>query len=567
MNLASPISSPVNSPRTTSNKSLPIPPQETNSTSSSNLKPSIIKDSIPPPPPTTSSSVIKRKSILHPVESHKISKGLSSEEIEFLRVQEEIRKNQEIIQKNKKIYQKLKQNGGSSVMSTPVKSSQKTLKKLTQPKTPLSRLEQKYGKKICSLLKKSPQVIKKVVEKNYSMTTIPQPFHFRCEEKIKQIPTEEEKIKSMTAAELNEKFMKDPRSHTVPNFEPTTTIPNPPKLLLDERLRSHQKNLPLSTEEKEKLMMEEFNKNKFHARPFDSKIFQSIAPLGVSKVTPKPPTIPQEFNLLTERRHSFRPTPSVEPESYLFTPVKSDFHGRPLPGSSAKKAYHSSQVNKKRHSNEEFVLQTSLRFAQKKFEFEERKKQEEEALRKSREFKARPVLRSSFCPSTPSQDIKKKQLTTPIPFKLQSVALHEASRRQSLSELDLKKQRENENSGFKALPLPRTTYKTNFKIVHEDNHTILPQEVTLESDKRAIKRKEFNEEAEKKRQENEQKRLQELISKLDKENYPINSLKNISIKAGGAKRVSLDGTEMKNKVQLTNESDETQSSSRRHSIA
>jgi hypothetical protein len=81
--------------------------------------------------------------------------------------------------------------------------------------------------------------------------------------------------------------------------------------------------------------MEDFQKRPFKAKPVDRRIFESCGELGVPKVSVKPPTIPVEFNLKTEKRGFFSPRASrksvLDSQENVEQDTSFQFKARPLP--------------------------------------------------------------------------------------------------------------------------------------------------------------------------------------------------------------------------------------------
>jgi len=103
-------------------------------------------------------------------------------------------------------------------------------------------------------------------------------------------------------------------------------------------------------------------------------------------------------------------------------------------------------------------------------------------------FQLQPKVAAHKIPST---EIK--------PFKLRSEHRHsevqeELNKKVNAMETELQK-----NAQFHARPVPSTTYKPNAIIVdNTERDLVIPMAVTLESDKRALKRQEFDKQMEEK---------------------------------------------------------------------
>lgn len=244
------------------------------------------------------------------------------------------------MKKAQRLYQKLKQNGfhetcaASEVDVAP--------RKVTVPKTPQSKLDQKLGKRVPSLLRKSPvQAAKKKREaKRVNGLTVPEPFHFQIDQRLstsQPAATDDSPAAGLTAAELAQKFQQDPRHFALPvasSHPPATapgglTVAHAPVLQTELRSKSAQRSRVQSREEREEQLMQELQAKPFKARPLDRRIlYESAGDIGVPKVQPKPVTEAVGFELQYEKaRASHQHT---EPSEGPSVP-ESAFKARPVP--------------------------------------------------------------------------------------------------------------------------------------------------------------------------------------------------------------------------------------------
>lgn len=176
------------------------------------------------------------------------------------------------------LYQKLKKNGFKG--NAPSSTTATATKKITIPKTPQSKLDQKYGKRVPSLLREtSPKVVKEEKKDTRNKgVTVPVPFHFATDQRLSnqhgpgatlsateasQTDGALRRAASLTAAELAQKFMTDTRSFALPvshSFHaagPSSSVSSPrgltvalsPKLQTEIRAKSAQRSRQEEEEE------------------------------------------------------------------------------------------------------------------------------------------------------------------------------------------------------------------------------------------------------------------------------------------------------------------------------
>lgn len=501
----------------------------------------------------------------------------STEDIEFEKIEQAKQQEMQQIKKAKKLYQKLKANGYRSLATK--SEDNVVVKKVTVPKTPNSILDKRLGKKVPSALRKSPaKQEEKKLRKQTSGPTIPEPFHFATDDRLQSSTTNETMLSnSLTAAEIAQKFMQDARSHEVPeHFVPKITRPVSPKFQTDLRASAVTRPKIASHDEIEENIMDEIRKNQFKARRLDKRIFESRGELGVPKVSVKAPTIPMEFEFHLDKRavsprapresevvpsstFKARPMPdltfkkpSTPPAKAQFKPtiaVSPKFHG--IDHASAaperrQKLHHSiveqqqieeglryskTVVNQHQITQPvEFNFETANRGAVYQQQLEEQRIKEMEQLQINIKANPMPKFDHVFQPKPCD-----KAPTEPQPFNLRSIELHEAA----TEEIEKEKEKllsQSTNPSFKAKPLPKTTYepaKLPETVVETPRVPLVPMNITLESDVRAQKRKEYDMMIKQKSDNFEQYQQQMNKQKEDLENRNMKELRRKTIQEGG----------------------------------
>lgn len=513
----------------------------------------------------------------------KSQSALSTEDIKIKKIEQEKKVEQLKIQKAKRLYQKLKSNGFQSTAKAPVVP----MKKATIPKSPKSILDKKHGTKVPSNLKKSP--VKQSTKKSTKLSlqpTIPEPFNFATDTRVKSslsstgssLGGDNKLGNSLTAGEMAEKFMRDPRSHYVPETaNKQLTRPHSPKLQTEIRSKSAKRDRPLSREEMEEKFMEIQHKNSFKARTLDRRIFDSRGELGVPKVPVKALTIPMDIELRTEKRASSpraprpvevpeeehfefkaRPIPSTLKHAEKMSTPPSKAHFKPTIAQSPKlhclerasaaparrqRPHHTIVEQEKKIAEsvrkstgplkltqpKEFNLETSTRGEFHKAHLEELLERERKEVMTA--FKAQPMpdLHKAFHPK-----IEHKDPTIPQPFQLQSVQLHEESLEEFAREVQEERKKVT-SSTFKAKSVPKTLYEAKQTPVNVENkaHPTIPLSVNLESEVRAKKRQEFEDNVQKKKHEDDLVKQDLMKQKEDEENRALKNLRRKSVQEGG----------------------------------
>lgn len=506
------------------------------------------------------------------MKNNRQSVSAKSEDLLLEKIQKEKKEEQDRIEKAKKHYQLLKSNGFKDT----TKSVPLPQKKVTIPKAPTSILDKRYGAKVSSAVKKETILVKKkpLVSTGIAHPTIPQPFQFATDKRLSSNTTES---KVLTAGELAEKFMRDPRSHNIPEVVLSrVTTPHGPKLRTEIRSKSVKREKPISHEEIEQKLAEEQSKFVFKARVLDRRIFESRGEFGVPKVAVKPPTIPVDIELRTEKRASSpraarpnqitedfqtpafkaRPIPSTikVAEKIKTPPSKTNFrptiavspklhgtsHASAAPARRQRMSHAENDKKLKEQKSrqsfackvtqpQEFRFETAARGQAYRAQLEEqlKLKQAEEARAM---VKANPVpdFSKAFQPK-----IIHKEPTVPEPFSLMSIHLHEESLMEFQREVEEERRREREASTIKAKSVPKTLYEPALPAKVEEVKVTVPVGMKLESNQRAKKRQEFDEEMSKKMEQLENLQLEMEKKKEDQENKMLKELRRKSVEEGG----------------------------------
>jgi hypothetical protein len=494
---------------------------------------------------------------------------VSTEELEEQQVEAAMEAEKQRLLKTKKAFERFKLRAAQNIKPTAVRSS----KPLTIPHTPKSRLAKKLGPKKCSIVGPQAESTKSSAStKSISPRglTVVEPFSFASE---KRIPVESVKTEVLTAGELSARFMSDPRSHDVPSKVcKSLTDARAPALLTEKRARSGAHPLPMSTEEKEQKLWEEIRQHQFKAKPVNYDVPATIhAP---TKVEHRPLTQPQEFEFKTARRATERK--SVLPkddESFAFkaipmpdfstrpaSPSKNNSNFKPTVATSPKlnggrrassapahrQRPHHAEVEKQKAEElerlrkagpvqhrvtetKEFRLISDARGNAYRASLSQRIKAQHEAEDTARNIKATPIPEKLNRPFHVKHS--QKELTNFKEFHLKSTDRHEISEQKLQAEL--KAEEEKLKQEFKALPLPKTTYKPGFELSFDDHALVVPIKVHLESETRAAKRKEFDEKVHAHLEEAEKRKQEELKQQMDKENDDIKQLRRLTVDKGG----------------------------------
>lgn len=490
--------------------------------------------------------------------------------------------------------------------------NKKSTKSLTIPVTPKFKLDKRIGKKEIIVEKvESKTTLVDYGPKQAMATsevpkgpTIPQPFCFATDKRTTSVPTvdaapsaaelaekfmrdarshnvpdnvckqltdpktpnfktgkrldkgEKKEVNTVpSAAELAEKFMKDARSHNVPlNVCKQLTIGSAPTLKADMRCKSQHKTKPLSHEEQEAKIVEDYNKIGFKAKPVDKRIFQSQGEIGVPKVAARPVTQPKEFSFNTDKRLG-APIKPVDTDA-TFKSLKASAtaatvsKGPTVPVSpklSVARGQRASSAPARRQK-EKFVkpkevtkytsppkltkptpfhLHTQDRGVMHRASLEEQVLRQKLAEEQQREIHVTPAPKFEQ-PFQPKHIEKKTEIEE---FHLKSVVRHEQATAQFETAIMME---EANKPTFHARPVPPSLINPTFKIEKDINHVpIVPKETHLESELRAAKRKEFDDTVANQKKLLHKKKMEDEKLKHDKENEDLNILRRKSVAEGG----------------------------------
>ncbi len=471
---------------------------------------------------------------------------MSTEERELLEI-ENARKEAELrVKKNKSNFEKVKAGPATTVI--------RSTKELTIPVTPVSHLTRRLGQKV--VVPEVAVTAAPVVPAGPRQLTQPEPFQFATNSRI---PVTAPSESVLTNAELNEKFMKDSRSHYVPTKACSKlTTGKAPVFKTDMRAANSYNKKPLSHDEIIALEMEKINKNPFKALPLDRKIFESMGEIGVPKVAVKATTEPVAFEFRTDKRLGSKVTVN-EPKSpeqvsntkQPWVPRVTQAVSPKLSGNNSAAAaparrqlpHHSIVEKEKMMINtttqssqplkltqpKEFHLATNDRYYMHKKQLEDRLKIEREQEEKAHVIQSKPVPTTLY--KQPKINKVEPKVTQPEEFQLRSVVRHtDAKEAFTAKATRILKE---DYATFHAKPLPKTTFEPEVVTVTAPSTVTQPMSLQLESDKRALKRKEYNDMILLKNQEIEKKREEEEKKQADKENMEINQLRRMSVKEGG----------------------------------
>ena len=473
---------------------------------------------------------------------------MSTEERELLEIDNARRVAELRTKKNKSNFEKVKAGPATTVI--------RSTKELTIPVTPVSHLTRRLGQK--TIVSDAPVVAVSVVSTGPRQLTQPEPFQLAINSRI---PVNAPVESVLTSAELNQKFMQDPRSHYVPAKACSKlTTGKAPVFKTDIRAASGYSKKPLSHDEIVALEMEKINKNPFKALPLDRKIFESMGEIGVPKVAVKATTEPVAFEFRTDKRLGSKVI-ATEPKSpeqagstkQPWVPRVTQAVSPKLSGSNSAAAaparrqlpHHSILEKEKMMANtfssqstqplkltqpKEFHLTTSDRYHMHKKQLEDRLKIEREQEEKSHVIQSKPVPSSLYKPYKVYK--VEPKVTQTEEFQLRSVMRH-ADAKEAFSAKATRILKEDYTT-FHAKPLPKSTFEPEVVATPAAPSAVTqPMPVQLESDKRALKRKEYNDMMALRSQEMEKKREEEEKRQIEKENLEINQLRRLSVKEGG----------------------------------
>jgi hypothetical protein len=181
----------------------------------------------------------------------------------------------------------------------------------------------------------------------------------------------------------------------------------------------------------------------------------------------------------------------------------------------------------------EFKFRSDNRGEFHKAQLEKQKMLEAEMEAQAREVKAHPMPDFNKPVFQPDLVTRKAPSTESKPFQLRSSARHAdavTAFQQEVSE----QSEADKHTAFHARKVPATTYKPDLEFVEPAHHVpVVPQNITLESERRALKRQEFDLTMNQKLAQLEV--MQESIAKqkLDQENQRIKEMRRKSVEEGG----------------------------------
>jgi hypothetical protein len=182
----------------------------------------------------------------------------------------------------------------------------------------------------------------------------------------------------------------------------------------------------------------------------------------------------------------------------------------------------------------EFRFRSDRRGEFHKMQQQKLREKEEAELAAAREVKSHPMPDFDRMPVfRPDLSASKAPATEAKPFHLRSVLRHE----DAVSHFEQEKlalEQQAKAADFHAKPVPATTYKPSDVLDHAPQHVpVVPQTVTLESDVRAAKRREFDAMMGKKMQQLEE--IQQTITKQkqQQEQQQLSVLRRTSVEEGG----------------------------------
>ena len=518
---------------------------------------------------------------------------LSSEELQMKSLELERKEMAAKLQQNRRRYQTLKTHKKSAEAGTTIVRS---TKRLTVPTTPVSHLKTRLGSV------KKPTIHNQIAETIGSATsrdnfprkpTLCEPFQFATDKRLKKEPPARSDA-NIPAAELIQKFFKDPRSHHVPaNAAKSVTLPCSPILKTKSRSKSMSKPRPLSHDEIIDQEMKEFEKHAFRAKPVNKRIFECMGEVGVPKVEAKTTTEPVEFHLNCDRRASqpriresiaashstedfvefkARPMPNFNSSSSdqqapssprpatnvisvptLTIPVSPKLSGGRRASSAPARRQRPShkEVEKQKEEEQEklnkflhqpppanptapveFHLATSSRGQQHQAALQAKLEAELRAEQEARVVHAQPLKAAILerPASLPAAPVKGP--TEPQPFQLRSEVLHAESQKTQQQLHRLQEEQMRKEAAFKAKPLPRTTFEEE-TLNKDEREPVKPLQVVLESDVRAQRRKAFDLAVSQKMQELQLMQIELSKQKERQDSETIREMRRKSVAEGG----------------------------------
>ncbi|KAI8897961.1 hypothetical protein BC833DRAFT_591723 [Globomyces pollinis-pini] len=353
--------------------------------------------------------------------------------------------------------------------------------------------------------KQSPKVMKKTSK--YNGLTIPKPFQLSNTTRYQ--PTKKEPsspfvpLAVKVQAFLNDtpdRFRVKPKSKQL-NRILQNKLTQPKSPMLNTKLRSRQmQRKVLSRDEKEELEMK--NMEQFKARKLNHKILETA--VGVKPVKPLPLTIP-----MSPAIQKVQPKP--EPKPIQIKPVKAN----PLPDFSNPFV---PAVEHRQLEIPEYQLPGDFIHEKMRRDIERKKELELKQLKKSREFKAQPMIDTDKV-YIPEHEI---QITQPKPFALETDFRGEKYRKTFKAQLKKLLNEEKRRADFHAAPVPSLE---PFTVKRSDRPLTETEQFVSHLDQRAQDRQQFELEQRERQllEERERLRLEEI--RLAQEKKEIQKLR------------------------------------------
>jgi hypothetical protein len=492
---------------------------------------------------------------------------LTTEEIEFQKLEKEKMEAEKQMKSYQKTFQVLKTKGA-------IPTTVRSMKELTIPMTPSFPTDESKRKRV---FVDEPKEEKKIAPKTHSGPTVPTPFHLATTRRLGEVERSTEA--AHTCGETMENFTKNTRSTYVPRKASTgVTQAHAPTFRTEQRSNSVGRPKPLSRDELEEKEMREAQAMAFKARPVNKKIFDSMGVNGVPKVQVKEATTFSEFRLSCDERaayhkaHHSADSSNREEERTTFkarvmpdfskasrprtpsnTPKLTEAHSPKLHGGQrassapARRQKPSHEEEEKRRRAEanawklkikqrqeltnpvDVQLKTSERGNAAQMALQDRIKRQMMEEKRAAEVHATPfnekIFRKSFEVTT-----SQKELTEFQEFHLKTDLRHNESAIKSMEKMQESLKNKPE---FHARPCPATTYEAGFKPTPSEKEPVTPMNVHLSSEQRSIQRKSFDDAVNKLKQEEKENKEKQQAVMQDKENFELNKLRRAPVSQGG----------------------------------
>jgi hypothetical protein len=335
-------------------------------------------------------------------------------------------------------------------------------------------------------------------------STMPIPFSFRSEQRAVSFkpstgsPNREEDLK-----ELNKKFKARPMPVFVQPIEASKparvyTSPEPFEFSIDKRIHKEKKNLVVNVDEEELA-------KQFRARPSPKSTWEAPAAKlksptesSTNASSPTSGTLPQFATAQQSARREAAAEASRARSEKLS--LERELQAKERQARIHNLAMKQVQATRKIPSppSKPFVLESSVRHEAHQRQQEEKLRQEEERRHKERLFKARAF---KSLPPPDATPLRQHKHTTPQPFQLESLSRHQTFTDERSKSLQAAEEEQRRLSTFKAKRVPASTYTPPQRSPRAPSAspTSSVSPPNLESTKRALVRKAYDEEVERKR--------------------------------------------------------------------